>query len=151
MIRYVVSDATRPEGEGKKVIAHIVNTERKWGRGFVLALSKKWSEPEKAYRVWSNLELGMVQLVRVEPDVCVANMCAQVLGWEDGKPPIRYEALETCLVKLATWAVVNGVSVHCPRFGAGLAGGTWIEVEAIIERTLCAAGVPVTVYDLPEG
>jgi hypothetical protein len=34
-----------------------------------------------------------------------------------------------------------------PRIGCGLAGGTWDKIEPLIRETLCAAGVPVTVYD----
>jgi hypothetical protein len=39
--------------------------------------------------------------------------------------------------------------VHMPRIGCGLAGGQWEEIEPIIETTLGAKGVAVTVYDLP--
>ena len=38
-------------------------------------------------------------------------------------------------------------SVHMPRIGCGLAGGTWGKIEPILERTLIKAGVEVTVYD----
>jgi hypothetical protein len=34
-----------------------------------------------------------------------------------------------------------------PRIGCGLAGGKWEKIEAIIDRTLLAAGIGVTVYD----
>ena len=34
-----------------------------------------------------------------------------------------------------------------PRIGAGLAGGDWQRIEAIVVATLAEAGVPVTVYD----
>ena len=149
-IRYVIGDATRPEGDGRKAIIHVVNDEGRWGSGFVLALSARWEKPERLYRQWhrsGQLSLGKVQLVVVEPVVCVANMCAQVMGYRDGKPPIRWDALEICLSKVAAWATREKASVHGPRFAAGLAGGTWDEVEPIILRTLCAAGVPVTIYD----
>ena len=43
-IRYVTGDATRPEGEGPKIIVHICNDIGAWGRGFVLALSKRFKE-----------------------------------------------------------------------------------------------------------
>jgi len=36
-----------------------------------------------------------------------------------------------------------------PRIGAGLAGGDWDTIEAIITEELCAHDIPVTVYDLP--
>jgi hypothetical protein len=34
-----------------------------------------------------------------------------------------------------------------PRIGCGLAGGNWEEIEPIIEETLGAQSVPVSVYD----
>ena len=36
-----------------------------------------------------------------------------------------------------------------PRIGCDRGGGHWREVEPLITGTLVAAGVPVTVYDLP--
>ncbi len=144
MITYVVGDATRPQGDGPKIIAHVCNDVGAWGAGFVMALSDRWTAPELAYRAMSQRALGEVQFVGVERDLFVANMIAQTLG---GKVPLRYEALRKCLHTVAS--AFRGASVHMPRIGCGLAGGTWAEVEPIIQETLCAAGVPVTVYDLP--
>ena len=41
-ILYIKGDATAPIGSGVKVITHICNDIGGWGKGFVLALSKKW-------------------------------------------------------------------------------------------------------------
>ncbi|MFJ6385555.1 hypothetical protein ACIQI7_36810, partial [Kitasatospora sp. NPDC092039] len=49
-ITYVRGDATTPQGKGVKVIAHVCNDLGGWGKGFVLALSRRWPEPEAAYR-----------------------------------------------------------------------------------------------------
>jgi O-acetyl-ADP-ribose deacetylase (regulator of RNase III) len=62
-------------------------------------------------------------------------------------PPIRYDALELCLTRVAEHAVTLSASVHMPRIGCGLAGGRWELVEPIIVRTLCARDVATTVYD----
>ena len=51
-ILYIKGDATAPIGSGVKVITHICNDIGGWGKGFVLALSKKWKMPEEAYRQW---------------------------------------------------------------------------------------------------
>ncbi|HJK89231.1 MAG TPA: hypothetical protein RMH85_21120 [Polyangiaceae bacterium LLY-WYZ-15_(1-7)] len=51
-IDYVVGDATRPGGDGPKIIVHVCNDVGGWGRGFVTALSKRWAAPEEAYRAW---------------------------------------------------------------------------------------------------
>jgi hypothetical protein len=34
-----------------------------------------------------------------------------------------------------------------PRIGCGLAGGNWIEIEKIVNRTLIDKNIKVTVYD----
>ena len=155
-IRYVQGDATRPTGSGLKIIAHVCNDIGGWGRGFVVALSQRWSEPESAYRRWyagrasNDFGLGAVALVPVEDDIVVANIIGQhdIVASADG-PPVRYEAIEAGLADLAADAVTKGATVHMPRIGCGLAGGEWASVEPIIVRTLLAAGVEVTVYDLP--
>src|SRR5258708_11845503 len=77
-----------------------------WGKGFVLAISSRWPEPEAAYRRWARtgqeFGLGMVQLVKVADHLSVANLVAQH-GYVSRANPvaIRYDALAQCLSKLA--------------------------------------------------
>lgn len=150
MIRYLDGDATAPEGDGLRVICHVCNDARAWGAGFVLALSRRWIEPERLYREHSTLVLGSVQFATVEDEIMVANMVAQhALPTREKRVAIDYDALEKCLVVVAQFCVENAASVHAPRFGCGIAGGDWYTVARIIDRTLCAANVPVTIYDLP--
>ena len=155
-IRYVAGDATQPEGEGTKVIVHVCNDIGAWGAGFVKALSKRWLEPERQYREWyqdrtpNRLPLGMWKLVRVEDDVYVANLIGQegIRTSKDGTPPVRYGAIRHGLESLGEYCRRQGWSIHMPRIGCGLAGGQWSEIEPIINETLIAREVPVTVYDL---
>ena len=154
-IEYVQGDATQPIGDGPKVIAHVCNDVGGWGRGFVVALSARWPQPEAAYRAWhrdrdsNDFELGAVQLVAVDEALWVANIVGQHgLNHGPAGPPVRYEAIEAGLGDLADEAETLGASVHMPRIGCGLAGGEWSVVERIIDRSLVIAGVPVTVYDL---
>lgn len=154
-ITYLKGDATCPQAKGVKIICHVCNDLGGWGKGFVLALSKRWPEPEAAYRTWhaagraGGFALGAVQFVQVEPYIWVANMVGQ-RGTKRGSsgPPIRYEAVAACLQLVAARARELGASVHMPRIGCGLAGGKWSEVEPLIEQSLVAAGVPVWVYDV---
>ncbi|MFI2203484.1 Appr-1-p processing protein [Streptomyces sp. NPDC020192] len=66
-ITYIRGDATVPLAKGTKVIAHVCNDIGGWGKGFVLALSRRWPEPERAYRAWhrdrarNDFALGAVQ------------------------------------------------------------------------------------------
>jgi O-acetyl-ADP-ribose deacetylase (regulator of RNase III) len=62
-------------------------------------------------------------------------------------PPIRYQAVEACLEKVAQRAQEIEASVHLPRIGCGLAGGKWQLIEPLILKTLCDKDVSVTVYD----
>ncbi|MCB5165811.1 macro domain-containing protein [Streptomyces bambusae] len=154
-LRIIQGDATSPQAKGPKIIAHVCNDLGGWGKGFVLALSKRWPEPEAAYRAWhrgrsgNDFGLGAVQLVRVREDIRVANMVGQRgMRTGSGGPPIRYDALERCLDALAGHALELGASVHMPRIGCGLAGGKWSRVEPLIAGSLCARDVDVTVYDV---
>ena len=167
MITYVTGDATWPVGDGPKVIAHIVNDEGRWGSGFVLALDKLSPVPRENYKDWHErhvdgwvgayFELGYVGFARVrgsaDPSgsLVVANMIAQRGTGKDpdGRPCIRYGALGRCLKYLGDGCSTSGETIHMPRIGAGLAGGDWNIIERLIIENVCAAGVPVTVYDLP--
>jgi O-acetyl-ADP-ribose deacetylase (regulator of RNase III) len=159
MIHYLKGDATQPVGKGVKIIAHICNDIGAWGAGFVLALSKRWLQPELSYRRirQADRKLGVVQLVNVggDPDgntIYVANMIAQHNVRPeivDGNPvpPIRYDALAECLRKVNNEAIRLDASIHAPKFGAGLGGGDWDIIEKIIKETIT---VNITIYYLNE-
>lgn len=155
MINYVQGDATLPGGEGAKIIAHIVNDQGGWGRGFVVALSKRYPQAEAAYRRWARqpvadeppFALGEVQFVAVAPDLWVANMLAQhAYRTPDNSVPLRYDALEHALLRVAQFASAHGATVHMPRIGAGLAGGEWARIAMLIDQ--CLVECAVTVYEL---
>ncbi|MEU1469244.1 macro domain-containing protein [Streptomyces sp. NPDC005761] len=154
-ITYTNGDATAPHGKGVKLIVHVCNDLGGWGKGFVLALSRRWPEPEAAYRTWhreragNDFGLGAVQFVQVTPYIWVANAVGQ-RGMRTGSngAPVRYEAIDTALAAVAARAAELGASVHMPRIGCGLAGGKWSRIEPLIEERLVARGVSVTVYDL---
>jgi hypothetical protein len=180
-LSYIVGDATDPqEKNGIRVICHINNDECVWGGGFVLAVSKKFgrdgdTSPEAQYRQWGRdgffmdgkhkepFKLGRIQLVCVENvkgrpnnQIFVCNMIAQSdCGGYMGFPPIRYQSLEECLMRLRGRIIpaldrgIN-VSIHSPRMGAFLAGGSWPAVEDIMNRVFIDIPLPWYVYDLPQ-
>ena len=153
IISYIKGDATKPINDGNKLIVHVCNDIGGWGKGFVNAITKRWPEPENNYREWFkskiNFELGQTQFVQVENDIWVANVIGQhkINKDEDGNAPIRYEAISLGLDKVAQFATDNNASVHMPRIGCGLAGGTWDKIEPLINSALISKGIPVIVYD----
>jgi len=153
-IVYIKGDATVPQAKGVKIIAHICNNLGGWGKGFVLAISKRWQSPEQEYRQWhrnrskNDFSLGNIQIVQVEKYIYVANMIGQQ-GMKTGSNgvPIRYEAVKKCLEKLVQEAISLDASVHIPRIGCGLAGGKWGKIEPLIKETLIKNNISTTVYD----
>jgi O-acetyl-ADP-ribose deacetylase (regulator of RNase III) len=152
-INYVKGDATRPQGQGNKIICHICNDIGAWGAGFVLAISKRWSYPEQFYRARQSYPEGHVDVLKVDTDdsgdIFVANMIAQHGTRFSGKglhslPPIRYTWLAKALEKVNRVAVEQNATLHMPRIGCGLAGGDWEAVEAVIRDVVT---VDVIVYD----
>ncbi|MGE4197638.1 MAG: Appr-1-p processing protein [Phycisphaerales bacterium] len=169
-ITYLVGDATRPQVEGPGVIAHVCNDAGKWGAGFTGALSKRWPFVERHYREWYRKDavirpfgLGAVQFIPIvthgdagiDAFGFVANMIAQ-RGVGTDRVCVDYPSLRQCLERVASFALGLApvrsslvYSVHMPRIGCGLAGGSWDEVEPLLVETLRAKDVPVFVYDLP--
>lgn len=152
-IDYINGDATKPVAVGSKIIVHICNDIGGWGKGFVMAISKRWKVPEQEYRKWhqsqENFSLGEVQFVQVEKDMWVANIIGQhkIKLDENGRPPIRYDAVLAGLKKVRDFAIEKNASVHMPRIGCGLAGGTWDKIEPLIQESLSDSNIAVTVYD----
>lgn len=149
MIRYLKGDATEPQAKGPKAIVHCCNDLGAWGAGFVMALSKKWPVTREKYLEWyrerEGFALGAIQLVEVRKDITVVNLIGQH-GIRKGSngPPIRYPAIRAGLLKLQT-TLAPEYSIHMPRMGCGLAGGSWEKIEPIIEEALPDRNV--TVYD----
>lgn len=152
-LTYIKGDATKPSGPGNKIIVHICNDVGGWGKGFVLAISKRWKEPETGYRHWyktkQDFALGEVQFVQVEPEIWIANLIGQhgLNKNKDGNPPIRYDAVAAGLIKVGQYGIDRLASVHMPRIGCGLAGGTWDRIEPLIISGITERGVEVVVYD----
>ena len=152
-INYVKGDATNPivKDGTTAIIPHVCNINGGWGAGFVLALSKKWKQPERRSRQWCKSQddfcLGAIDMVMVEKNIYVANMLAQN-GYlsEDNPQPLDYPGLELCMIAVAEWFVDMNVEIHGPQFGNLRAGGKWEIIEKMIEDIWIANGIPVTIY-----
>jgi O-acetyl-ADP-ribose deacetylase (regulator of RNase III) len=138
-LHYLIGDATDPIKK-PAMIVHCCNDCGGFGKGFVSALKAKYPETEKAYKQWyatGKLELGQVQFVQVSPDVYVANLIGQHgIRWEGKIPPIRYDAMERGFETTYKKALEENLTVHAPRLGCALAGGSWEAVEKLILKNM---------------
>ena len=132
------------------IVPHIVNNIGAWGSGFVIPLGKRYPRAREAYlEGMKERPLGFTQFVHVSENVIVANMVAQEgvrPKTMDGNlvPPIRYDALQDCMMAVANKITNKKVQIYCPLFGAGLAGGDWNVIEALIQQFWDY--IPVQVY-----
>lgn len=168
-LTYVNGDATEPQKEKDDeivIIAHCCNTLGAWGAGFVVALSKKWKQPEEAYHNFIEMykerrlpTLGKVSYAKIDNHLVVANMIGQegVRGPKNHKP-VKYTALADAMREVVGYIdmILNQVSapvvVHCPKFGSDLAGGDWRIIEELIKEIWVDAGIDVKVYNfVPAG
>lgn len=156
LIQYIHGSATRPRGDGARLVVHVVNDKTaNWGGGgFASAVRTEWPTVQEDFRDWSvhsraSFRLGGVRVSRVDKSLSVASIVAQHGYGPSPAARLRYAALYQGLAKVAQIARDSGASVHMPRIGTGQAGGSWAIVQELIEETLGKSGIPVMVYDLP--
>lgn len=154
-IRFTKGDVTLLRTSKSIVLPHVVNDLGKWGKGVVLSITKNLGPgPERDYRKWA--QIGILHdtpfehgSVLVSPtnshNVMVAHMlCQKGIGGRQDK--VNYVALEQCLRTVAERTTNLEASIHCPRFGSGLAGGNWDAIEKLVREAW--ADLDVTVFDL---
>jgi O-acetyl-ADP-ribose deacetylase (regulator of RNase III) len=149
-MHYAIGDATLPQGNGPRVIAHVCNNRGGFGSGFAAAVAKRYPAARNEYKQQiHSLHLGEAQFVAVGTGLWMANLIAQdgyATAWH--KCALRYDDLALCLELLARFCRERSARVVCPRIGTGLAGGSWDKVSALLVEKVVSAGVNVTVYDL---
>lgn len=144
---YIIGDATQPVTR-PAIIIHACNDQKVWGAGFVMALSAKWTEPERVYRQDMKGNLSEIGGCAVADDLWIINMIVQKGTDEDRCiPQLAFEqALGKLYDLLEKWPSPVP-SIHCPRIGSGLGRTPWPQIERAL-----AYGLPsrtVYVYDLP--
>jgi O-acetyl-ADP-ribose deacetylase (regulator of RNase III) len=157
-ITYIRGDATSTRGTGSRLLVQVVNDSAfTWGGGgFAGAVRRRWPSAQREFtaRVTADrnaLRLGSVVTCALETDVTLFSVVAQRGYGPSPRPRVRYAALRECLLRVLEVAKERDASVHMPRIGTGLAGGSWPVIEEIIREILTREGIKVFVYDLPQG
>lgn len=133
-------DATEP------YIAHGCNSYGVMGSGVALAIKTKWPKAYEEYHDVSEeegLELGEIVAVSVDGEKTILNCITQKHYGRSGEKFVSYDAVDECMQKIARLGIDN---IAMPKIGAGLGGGDWKVIEAIINSRL--ANKNVVIYEI---
>jgi|GEM_PF-2307203 len=158
MIKYIKGDLFDYVTDNDCII-HVVNNRSRIGGGFTAPLIKRFPYIETAYYFWFNNHavsadtyrisgspvLGEIQVVWFRPTeniyrnldqadgIYIVNMMAQEGTISATNPhPLKYDAFEQCLRKVADDFELKTKRIIAPKLGAGLAGGDWNKIESLI-------------------
>ena len=127
MLTYTTKDITTVTGN--VIIMHGVNCQNVMGSGVAKALYTKWPIVKEQYHSFSkyNVELGIVQTVKVTDDTWVFNCFTQEFYGRNKH--IKYasvDAVKECLNNSFSQAKYLDITdVYMPRIGCGLGGLDW--------------------------
>lgn len=153
-IKLEYGDATKPRGNGVKIIAQVVNTSGGLGLGFGKSLAKNFPEVKSELKKWMEnkveFQLGNTNCFQVRSDIYIFQLLAQKgLFAKEHEIPLKYSHLRKCLSDLAHKAIELNASVHMPMIGAGQAKGDWNIILGIIHDEIISKGLNVNIYMLP--
>lgn len=145
-----------PQKDKVIILPHVMNNLGGWGAGFTGPLGKKYPHVEKGWREWfstSKPEIGEVQCIQAENDLYVMNMIAQESYKSlNNQRPLNYEYLYQCMSQVKNF-VLNGQKndnkpweIHTVKFGAGLSGGSWTVITAMIYDLWIHNEISTTIY-----
>lgn len=155
MIKEVLGDATRPQavGTGPQIIVEVNNDRGYHDAGFARALNETWPAVPQLFRAWMQSKprpgLGAVRIVALssDPDIRLAFMIAQRgLRSKDNPHPIDYGYLRQTLTLVCREAQPVGGTLHLPKIGAGLGGGRWPLIRALIQETVAVFNLTAVIY-----
>lgn len=155
----VIDVARKVAAGGREVLLpHVCNDFGVMGAGVARMLAQAFPSVDTEYaRLCQSGDpvLGTTVSEHVEPHLFVMNMIAQA-GFSNGGelPPLQYGALVHCMENVLSLARAHEemelkVTIVAPRFGAGLAGGEWNVIRAIIHEIWVHNGVPVIICNYP--
>ena len=136
-IQYIVGDMFDTDA---RMIAHGCNAQGVMGSGVAASIRRLFPEAYKDYVEIHNtlgLRLGEVYITAIEGGaVYVANMITQE-SYGGGRRYVSYDAIVDAFERLDEECYARSIErVALPQIGAGLGGGDWKIIEAIIESTM---------------
>lgn len=126
---------------GLPVIVHGCNCRGAMNSGIAKQIRKRYREVYERYNeLCSHMSpddlLGMIQAVRMV-DVIVINAFTQRnYGYNQDERYVSYDAIDNAMERIALLFEPGIDIIGMPKIGAGLGGGDWGIIEAIIKKNL---------------
>lgn len=146
MVKYVQGDLF---DSGADLIAHGCNCRGGFGSGVAYTMAQKYPKARWYYLDKFDEDgwhLGEVQFVHMSNGKWVANCATQDAFMPRGKCHADYGAIRTAMGLVKDFAKGKSLSLAMPKIGAGLAGGDWNTIEAILNEVF--SDYDITVYYL---
>jgi O-acetyl-ADP-ribose deacetylase (regulator of RNase III) len=123
-----------------KAIAHGCNAQGVMGSGVAKIIYDRFPRAYERYvnEYKTNLSLNLGHVIAVpENGKIIINAITQEYYGKDGKRYVSYDAVADAMITINKFYDVYGItSVAMPQIGAGLGGGDWNVISAIIESEL---------------
>lgn len=146
MINYIQGSLFDTQND---IIAHGVNCQGVMGSGVAYGIRQSYP---KAYTEYlekfdqDGWKLGQVQFVQTVSGKTIANCATQYDYLPRNQCHADYAAIALAMTRVKEYAKNAGLSIAIPKIGAGLAGGDWEKVEAILKDVF--TDYDITIYYL---
>lgn len=136
-IEYIKGDLFQTD---VKTILHGCNAQGVMGSGVAKIIRNKYPKAydryHNEYKLHNHLKLGQVIAVPCG-DKIIINAVTQEYYGRDGRRYVSYDAVAEAMQTVNRFFEVYGISeIAMPQIGAGLGGGDWNVIAAIIESEL---------------
>lgn len=127
-----------------RAIAHGCNAQGVMGSGVARIVKERYPEAFRRYRNYyekeGSLKLGDIIVVPCDyngENKIIVNAITQEFFGRNGRRFVSYDAVAESMAKINHMFEVYGISeIAMPQIGAGLGGGDWNVISAIIEAEL---------------
>jgi O-acetyl-ADP-ribose deacetylase (regulator of RNase III) len=149
MITYKKGDLLQ---DNNKIIAHGCNSFGVMGAGVALAIRNKYpwafEQYKKAIDTWPHNRKELLGLCNIatDKDITCYNLITQENVGSVGRY-VSYDAVDMTFKRMREHMYISEArSLSIPKIGAGLGGGDWSVIEAIINSNMTS--IDVTVWEL---
>lgn len=129
------------------IILQAVNCQGAMGAGVAAQIAHKWPKVKQRYvehvlgmpQESRSKLLGTILPVVVDEDrVVICCFTQEFYGRDKDTRYTSYDAVDECMKKVARWICDNApnMDVNFPKLGAGLGGGNWQAIYALIDHRI---------------